>query len=165
MRCNVCGRQIQNEEANFCEYCGSSFREQAQASFNMPPREQSIPYPNGPVMTAIPSQYKNPAAPAQKAAGDEKQVTFLNWLGTYGIMFIPIAGWLIFLVMLFVWAFGGNAPASKRNWARATLIFVGISVLLLLIYLVAFLPTYMNMYQDMANGTFDFNNYYNSLSK
>jgi hypothetical protein len=26
MICKVCGRMIQNEEANFCEYCGASFR-------------------------------------------------------------------------------------------------------------------------------------------
>ena len=27
MICKVCGRTISNEEANFCEYCGASFRE------------------------------------------------------------------------------------------------------------------------------------------
>lgn len=26
MVCKICGRTIQNEEANFCEYCGASFR-------------------------------------------------------------------------------------------------------------------------------------------
>jgi heme/copper-type cytochrome/quinol oxidase subunit 2 len=130
----------------------------------MPPREQGFPYANGPMMTVMPSQYKNPAAGAQNTAGDGKPVSFLNWLGTYGMVFIPIAGWLIFLVMLFVWAFGANAPASKKNWARATLIFIGVSIIIMIIYLAAFLPVYMNMYQDMMNGTFDFNNYYNGLS-
>lgn len=26
MICKICGRTVQNEEANFCEYCGASFR-------------------------------------------------------------------------------------------------------------------------------------------
>ena len=35
MKCNVCGRHTQNEEANFCDYCGSPFREHMQAFYDI----------------------------------------------------------------------------------------------------------------------------------
>jgi hypothetical protein len=164
MKCNICGRQTQNEEANFCEYCGGPLRERFQTPDHMPqlpPREQGYPYPENPMN---PMQTGNPMMAAPAAAPQDKQVSFLNWLGTYGLFLIPIAGWLVFLIMLFVWSFSGNTPASKKNWARATLIFTAVIIILFIILL---LPTYLKMYNDiyqqMQNGTFNYNDYMNSL--
>jgi len=152
-----------NEEANFCEYCGSSFREHMhQQPVQMPPHDQGNPYNMAPVppnMAPDGMMYNNPGM-----APSEKPTSFLDWLGTYGIMLIPCVGWLVFIVMLFVWGFGNNASTSKKNWARATLIFVGVLLLLVIIYLAMVMPLYMDIYQQMMNGTFDMNNYYNSLN-
>jgi hypothetical protein len=41
-----------------------------------------------------------------------------DWLITFLISSIPLVG----LIMVFVWAFGGGAKESKRNCARAVLI-------------------------------------------
>jgi len=41
-----------------------------------------------------------------------------DWLITFLIMMIPIAN----LVMLIIWAFGGNTQPTKANWAKAALI-------------------------------------------
>ncbi len=41
-----------------------------------------------------------------------------EWLITFLIMVIPIVG----IIMLFVWAFGSGAKASKKNFAQAQLI-------------------------------------------
>lgn len=167
MKCNVCGRQTVNEEANFCEYCGSSFREHMQQPINqMPPYHQGDlynqgnPYHAGSVPNMMPGVYpqSNP-----NLVQPEKPTSFLNWLGTYGIMFIPFVGWLVFIVMLFIWGFGNSASTSKKNWARATLIFVGIGIVLFIAYLALVITVNGDMIQQMMNGTFDYNSYYDSL--
>ena len=49
---------------------------------------------------------------------NQSVVSILDWILTFIIMVLPI----INIVMLFVWAFGGNAPESKANWAKARLL-------------------------------------------
>ena len=41
-------------------------------------------------------------------------------------------------IMLFVWGFGGNVNTSKKNWARAALIWMAISVGLVLLFWLVF---------------------------
>lgn len=109
MVCNNCGRQIGNDEANFCEYCGQSFREQ-----------QQIPTPTN----SIPA---NPLLPKQITVvqdNKDRPISFLSFLGSYGIFFIPVIGFFLFPIMLLVWSFSSKVSETKRNWARATLIFV-----------------------------------------
>ena len=49
-----------------------------------------------------------------------------EWIITTIILAIPIVGF----IMLFVWGFGSNTQPSKANWAKATLIMIGISIVL-----------------------------------
>ena len=49
-----------------------------------------------------------------------------DWIITSIIFAIPIVGF----VMLFVWGFGSNTHPSKANWAKASLIMIGISFLI-----------------------------------
>lgn len=49
-----------------------------------------------------------------------------EWMIAYLLQIIPIVG----IVMLFIWAFGEGTKPSKANWAKATLIWFGISLLL-----------------------------------
>ncbi len=66
-----------------------------------------------------------------------------NWFVTILIMAIPVVG----LIMLFVWAFGDMAPQSKRNWARAQLIWMLIAfVLIFLFYFMIFSTLYRGGY-------------------
>ena len=51
-----------------------------------------------------------------------------DWIITSLIFAIPIVGF----VMLFVWGFGSNTQPSKANWAKATLIMIGISIVIFL---------------------------------
>ncbi len=163
MKCNVCGRQSQNETANFCEYCGSSFREHMQAPFHNPHQEQGSPYGNGP--TPMMHQQNGMAQNAPNVI-DKDSTSFLNWIGTYGILFIPVVGWLVFIIMLFVWAFSSNTPVSKKNWARATLIFVGIMLIIFIVlFILIYLPIYQQIYQQMMDGTFDYNSYNSFLEQ
>lgn len=61
-------------------------------------------------------------------------VTVGNWMLTYLIMCIPIVN----LVMLFVWAFSGNVPPSKANWAKASLIWLLIGIVLWILLVMVF---------------------------
>ncbi len=163
MICNNCGRHIQNEAANFCEYCGASFREQSQATrpdtgrplYNTPEMQQ------GP----IPMNPQN-LGPGISGGMQEKPISFMSWLGTYAILgllfFIPYLGWIGFIALLLFWAFSNKIPATKRNWARVTLIFVGIVMIFAFIILFAFMGMYS---QQIVDGTFDWNSYYNNIIK
>ena len=54
-----------------------------------------------------------------------------EWVITTIILAIPIIGF----IMLFVWGFGSNTRPSKANWAKATLIMIGISIVLSFLFL------------------------------
>ncbi|HEX5167948.1 MAG TPA: hypothetical protein VFW11_02155 [Cyclobacteriaceae bacterium] len=49
-----------------------------------------------------------------------------DWVITILIAAIPLVG----IVMLFVWAFGSNDNINKANWAKATLIWAAIAIVL-----------------------------------
>ena len=53
-----------------------------------------------------------------------------DWIITSIILAIPIVGF----VMLFVWGFGSNTQPSKANWAKASLIMIGISIVIVLLF-------------------------------
>lgn len=57
-------------------------------------------------------------------------VTIGDWVITMILMCIPVVNF----IMLLVWAFGGGTPASKANWAKASLIFMVIGLLLTLLF-------------------------------
>jgi hypothetical protein len=90
----------------------------------------------------------------------------MSWLGTYAILgaliFIPYFGWIGFVAILLFWAFSNKTPATKKNWARVTLIFVGIVIIIIFIMLIAFSSMYS---QQILDGTFDWNSYYNNMIK
>ena len=51
-------------------------------------------------------------------------VSLGDWMISTLLICIPIVG----LVMLFVWGFGGSTNPSKRNWARASLVWMAIGI-------------------------------------
>ncbi len=56
----------------------------------------------------------------------EVPVSMGDWMITMLLMAIPIVN----LIMVFVWAFGGGAPLSKANWAKAMLVWILIGIVL-----------------------------------
>ncbi|WP_028391377.1 hypothetical protein [Bacillus cihuensis] len=65
-------------------------------------------------------------------------ISVKSWLGTLALLIIPFVN----IILLFVWAFGGDANLNKRNFAKAQLIlmaiFIGIYLIVLLFFLVLF---------------------------
>ncbi|MCL2087760.1 MAG: hypothetical protein FWH05_09255 [Oscillospiraceae bacterium] len=60
----------------------------------------------------------------------DPHVSVGDWMLTVLIMGLPIVG----LVMLFVWAFGNDTKVSKANFAKASLIWMGISIVLAFLF-------------------------------
>ncbi len=56
----------------------------------------------------------------------EVPVSMGEWMVTLLLMAIPIVN----LIMVLVWAFGGGAPLSKANWAKAMLVWMLIGIVL-----------------------------------
>ncbi len=67
---------------------------------------------------------------------ENRPMTVGDWVGSILLLLIPIAN----IVLLFVWAFGGNAPLSKRNWAKAHLLILAVVFGL---YIVIFVAAFM----------------------
>ncbi|MBQ1597214.1 MAG: hypothetical protein II080_01100 [Lachnospiraceae bacterium] len=103
----------------------SSFHQQAngQGSFGQQPYGQP-PYGQQPYGQQPYGQQPYPMYP-------NRDVSVGDWMLSYLVCMIP----LVNLVMLLIWAFDSNTIPSKRNWARASLLWVliiiGIYVLLI----------------------------------
>ena len=123
MKCHTCGRQIQNESANFCDYCGASFREHVQAT---PVSGMGQPFLSRPYTA---ESVPNTSAGMQPAAAG--QPSLQEWLRRYAILLVPFAN----IAMLLIWAFSDTTPIAKKNWAKATLIFFAFVFLLFLGYI------------------------------
>ncbi len=59
-----------------------------------------------------------------------QEVTLGEWMITLLLTYIP----LVNIIMLFVWAFGSNTNPSKANWAKATLVWMLIGIVLLVLF-------------------------------
>lgn len=133
MICRVCGRTIENETANFCDYCGASLKE----------------IQNGSMPNLIPVSQQREEGP--EPAAQQQEVSFRNWFSSMLLPLIPLVGWIVYLVMLFVWAFGNTAPKSKRNWARASLIITAIGIFLFLYFFSTAFMDMMNQYPELKS--------------
>jgi succinate dehydrogenase/fumarate reductase cytochrome b subunit len=65
---------------------------------------------------------------------DNQTVTTGNWVLTLLITLIPVVN----IIMLFVWAFGAGTQPSKANWAKASLIWLAIFIVIYLLIFVIF---------------------------
>ena len=64
-----------------------------------------------------------------------------NWIITSLILAIPIVGF----VMLFVWGFGSNTHPSKANWAKASLIVMGIGFVIIVVFFGSIFGVFINL--------------------
>lgn len=102
MQCTMCGREITNPNANFCDYCGTALgtnvyrEENVQTSRTAPPKED--------------------------------RVSTWVFLGIMCLPMIPFVGTIAYLVFLFYWAFAPDIEDSRKSFARAMLIYTAISL-------------------------------------
>lgn len=79
----------------------------------------------------------------------KQEVSVGDWMITLLITSLPLIG----LIMLFVWAFGDGTNQSKKNWAKATLIWYAIGFVLFIIFLIMFWAFISAMLSGMS-GTY-----------
>jgi hypothetical protein len=144
MVCKACGRNATNENANFCEYCGTSFRE------NM--TNQHLENLGGGNTLG---NNVNESIIIENTE-HEKPISFWNWLGSMLLPFIPILGFFIYPVMLLVWSFGSDTPKSKKNWARASLVSI---IIVIILFIFMFTSTIM----DIMNSGLNMEDYMNQF--
>lgn len=122
MYCKRCGSYL-DERASQCPVCGEAIYREDDRHTNA--QAQLINDSAQPEWQQI---QRDNSEPLQT----ERPVKVTEWMLTIIISGIPV----INIIMMFVWAFGSRVPTSKRNWARAILIFGAITVTL---YIVAFI--------------------------
>ncbi|MEZ4724938.1 MAG: hypothetical protein R2863_09820 [Candidatus Kapaibacterium sp.] len=73
--------------------------------------------------------------PVYSSNGDTSVMSVKDWVITLLITAIPLVGF----IMLFIWGFGSDTNANKRNWAKGTLILLAIVTVLYFIVFVVFM--------------------------
>lgn len=116
MECRGCGKRYE-DGISFCCECGASLV---------------------PVMAGHQADTGMEQA-AQNAPVSEKEtqaVSVGEWVLVLLMPLIPCVGWLVWLVMMFVWGFGENVKPSKKTFARASLIVALVALVLILVLVV-----------------------------
>lgn len=133
MRCEMCGREAMNSEANYCDYCGTSFREDGfRAEIK-----------------------KEQTEPEKKETVTGGQVPTLWFFCVMCLPLVPAIGAFAYLGVLFYWSFSNNINDSRKSFGRATLIFTGVMVMMLMAMmpsLEAFLAGDMSALAGMLGG-------------
>ena len=119
--CKNCGRKNPLEEANFCYYCGASLREDGSAPETV--RKETVSGEGNAESAAVtdPTVVKRP-------------FTTMQWLGMFLLLLIPLYGWIAFLVIASISAFGANATEERRAFAKGFLLFLVIAVIALWLF-------------------------------
>lgn len=118
MICKVCGRGIQNNEANFCEYCGTpvngNFHAEIVGENRLTETIKEV-QPTGIFDRMINELNKTP-------------IKFRTWLIILLIPMIPTAGVFLYLAMLLYFSFGSRVQTTLKNWARVTIVVLLVSI-------------------------------------
>lgn len=69
-------------------------------------------------------------------SNDEEHVSVLHWIGIFCLNIIPCVGPIVYIVMMFIWAFGSTPKKSLKNFARAQLILAAIALGLMIIMII-----------------------------
>ena len=120
-----------NEAATFTAVASSA---QTENPYQKPQYTQAPPMYNQSQYTQ-PYQQQVPNYPPLPPQ-DESHMTTLDWILRYCIALIPLVGPIIYIVMIFVWAFGDTPKKSLKTWAQAQLILSGIGIALMIVIMI-----------------------------
>ncbi len=125
-------------------------------AYQAPQPQNSVPQqpPAAPQVPTyqVPSQYYNQQG--------EEPVSTGKWLLYQLIPCIPFVGSLIYVIMMFIWSFGGSAPNTTfRNWARSQLILSAIVTVLVVVAILVAVGLGLSL-MDLSEETTDYYSYY-----
>lgn len=128
MQCTVCGREIVNENANYCDYCGASLRGDVN---------REVKYIQPVQQTTVTSEPK------------EERVPTSTFLGAMFMPLIPFVGTLVYLIYMFYWSFSPNVTDSRKSFGRATLICMAIALGVVIVIVGLMIAVMMAGYSSM----------------
>ncbi|MDA9316959.1 dolichyl-diphosphooligosaccharide--protein glycosyltransferase subunit 2 [Polaribacter sp.] len=73
---------------------------------------------------------------------ENKTMSVGDWIITMIVTAIPLVGF----IMLFVWAFSSGTNLSKKNWAKAALIFYAIIMVLYFLFFASMIAAMASAY-------------------
>ncbi len=122
----------------------------SQSSYGQSSLSGSSDYSTPAASTPIFQQQAQSYAPQQSNSNAyhmqdlETPVTMGDWIVSLILCCIPCVN----IIMLFVWAFSKTEPKSKSNWAKAQLIFVGVVLVLYIVFIVIIAGSSFSAYQS-----------------
>lgn len=105
MQCTMCGREINNPDANYCEYCGTAVGTEVYREVQKEPQKTSVYEPK------------------------EDRVSTWLLLGVMCLMFVPVVGFFAHIGILLYWAFAASIEDSRKSFARAILIYEAVTLM------------------------------------
>ena len=109
MYCKKCGGKLESYASN-CAFCGTPVEKYDTAAHYVK---------------------------EEKNQGEIKHMSVLQWIGLPLLNVIPLVGSIIYLVLMFKWAFGSTNNLTLKNYARANLLMMLVVIVLggVLVYL------------------------------
>lgn len=137
MLCNKCNSDIP-ENSFFCPVCGAYTTNDFQQ-------------PNTNYDPSSATRYMNMN---QVSKQDDEPVSVGMWLGIFLINLIPCIGCLVYIILMFVWAFGNNTKKTLKNFAKAQLIILLVFVCFIVLAMIFSSLTNWNLFNqpDVFDG-------------
>ena len=136
MICKNCSAQIP-DGSKFCTVCGHKIVVEpfVAPKPQQPPQTEPTQVPPQAPYTQIPPQVQQGHVPPYNLNGTQQQtvskntaldapLTVLDFFLMSLLSFVPIIGF----IFLLIWAFSGNANINRKNYARAALIWILVSI-------------------------------------
>lgn len=136
MICKNCSAQIP-DGSKFCTVCGHKIVVEpfVAPKPQQPPQTEPTQVPPQASYTQIPPQVQQGHVPPYNLNGTQQQtvskntaldalLTVLDFFLMSLLSFVPIIGF----IFLLIWAFSGNANINRKNYARAALIWILVSI-------------------------------------
>ena len=143
--------QVANDPLYSQPYDNSSqYNEQYNANYSNYNNQQ---YNNNQPYGA-PQQYQAPQQPVE-----DEHVSIAHWIGLFCLNLIPCVGGLVYIIMMFVYAFGSTPKKSLKNFARAQLILLAIVVALCIVLSIILAVVGFSI-ADSLNHTYRYSYYY-----
>ena len=104
MYCEKCGGKLESYASN-CAFCGTPVKRYNTEVNYVKPEEKVAEY---------------------------KPMTALKWIGLTLLNAIPVVGNLIYLILMFKWAFGSTKDLTLKGYARANLLVLLLSIIVVI---------------------------------
>ena len=144
--CTNCGNKVP-DDIKFCVSCGAALA--AEGTEQLAPQLQPVSQPQSVQQPPIYMvQAQQPPVQQPAAVYTEEPITTGGYIGIFLLLMLP----LINMICLIIWACGGCHKVSKRNMARAMLVWMiigtvlsGIIVLVVILFIGSELDSLKNL--------------------